>query len=329
MAVYTRVSDDELKAFLKSYDLGEVQQFSGITAGVENSNYRLTTEGGDYILTLFEGRTAESDLPFFMDLMTHIDGAGLPCPQPIKGRDGKVLRRLCGKDAAIVTFLQGKSYDFPSPKKCYSAGAMLAKMHKAGASFPKTHANAFGYQSWQRLVDIIKKDITDKTPIHSSEYMHDLLAQSNLKLIKESWPQDLPHGVIHGDFFPDNVLFSGDTVTGVIDFYFACNDSFAYDLSIAINAWCFDENIIFNRDKSAAMIRGYQSQRLLTDAEFDALPTLCFGSAMRFYLTRFYDKMNTPPDAQVIPHNPDDYYHRFQHHFKTIDPSHYGARHDS
>ncbi len=328
MAVYTRVSDDELKAFLENYDLGEVQQFSGITAGVENSNYRLTTEGGDYILTLFEGRTAESDLPFFMDLMTHINGAGLSCPQPIKTRDGVVLRRLCGKDAAIVTFLQGASYRFPSPEQCYSAGAMLAKMHKAGADFPHIHANAFGYQSWLKMLAIVFPDtVISGSPDDVPPTLK--VKESFLTDIIKSWPHDLPQGVIHGDFFPDNVFFSDDTVTGVIDFYFACNDSFAYDLSIAINAWCFDEEFFFDPDKSAALLAGYQSQRPLSDAEFNALPELCCGSALRFFLTREYDKINTPPDAQVIPHNPDEFWVRMEFHLRVTNPLYYGARHDS
>ncbi len=327
MAVYTRVSDDELAAFLKSYDLGEVRQFSGITAGVENSNYRLTTEGGDYILTLFEGRTAESDLPFFIDLMTHIDGAGLSCPKPVAGGDGVVLRRLCGKDAAIVTFLQGASYRFPSPEQCYSAGAMLAKMHKAAADFPKTHANAFGYQSWKKMANDIKEDVMGRKRTYSRKDMLDSLIQSHLKFFAKSWPQNLPHGVIHGDFFPDNVFFSGDKVTGVIDFYFACNDALAYDLSIAINAWCFDEGVVFNPDKSAAMLAGYQSQRPLSDAEFNALPILCGGSAARFLLTRLFDEKNTPADAQVVPHNPAEYWQRLKYHLEITNPSYYGARH--
>ena len=318
MAVYTRVSEDQLNDFLGSYDIGTAVSFSGITEGVENSNYRLKTTKGDYILTLYEKRVNTDDLPFFMNLMAHMAASGVNCPEPVADKKGQVLQSLNDRAAAIVTFLDGTSNNLPSAQRCRSAGMALASMHVAGQNFDGQRQNALDHQAWDALLtscgndgDSIQPGITAK----AKKYLDDILHQ---------WPQNLPHGVCHADLFPDNVLFTGDDVTGIIDFYFACIDAHAYDLSIMINAWCFEKDGSFNITKSQQLLAGYQSVRTLSDDEVNAIPTLCRGSAMRFFLTRLYDWINTPKDAQVRPHNPMDYWVRLNFHHQVDSPQAYG-----
>jgi len=318
MAVYTQVSEDELSAFLTDYDIGQALSFSGITEGVENSNYRLKTTTGDYILTLYEKRVNVDDLPFFMNLMAHMAHHGVTCPEPVADQHGTVLKTLNGRAAAIVTFLDGTSNNTPSAQRCRSAGHALASMHVAGGDFEGHRGNALDHTAWADLLascgdagEALKTGITAM----AATRLHDILS---------NWPEDLPRGVCHADLFPDNVLFTGDDVTGIIDFYFACIDSHAYDLSIMLNAWCFESDGSFNITKSRQLVAGYQSVRPLSEAEISAIPTLCRGSAMRFFLTRLYDWINTPKDAQVRPHNPMDYWTRLNFHHQVNTPEAYG-----
>ena len=318
MAVYTQVSEDDLSAFLSEYDIGDALSFSGITEGVENSNYRLKTTTGDFILTLYEKRVKREDLPFFMNLMAHMASHGITCPQPVADQSGVVLKTLNDRAAAIVTFLDGTSNNTPSAQRCRSAGHALASMHQAGSNFDGTRANALDHSAWAPLLDACG-DAGDQLKTGITE-----LARSRLEGLLAAWPKDLPRGVCHADLFPDNVLFTGDDVTGIIDFYFACIDTHAYDLSIMLNAWCFESDGSFNITKSRQLLAGYQSVRPLSDAEINAIPILCRGSAMRFFLTRLYDWINTPKDAQVRPHNPMDYWTRLNFHHQVSTPEAYG-----
>ena len=318
MAVYTTISDDELAGLLARYDLGTLLSFQGIAEGVENSNYLLRTDKANYILTLFEKRTNKEDLPFFMGLTEHLAQKGIICPSPIHDNEGQILQMVAGKPAAIVSFLDGVSHKVPNAVQCRALGETLARMHLASADFEMSRQNALGPQGWQPLLSSIEPQETS-LPDNLKE-----MAQDKLDTILAQWPDNLPSGVIHADLFPNNVMFIGVQLTGVFDFYFACSDAFAYDLSICLNSWCFEQDGSFNITKSAAMIEGYQSMRPLNEAEMNALPILCRGSAMRFFLTRYYDWINTPKDAFVKPHDPMEYWSKLRFHEKCTSLSSYG-----
>ncbi len=319
MAVYTEVSDTALAGFLRGYDLGDVTAFKGIAGGVENTNYLLRTTTGSYILTLYEKRVAEADLPFFMELMDHLAGRGFPCPRPVVDRSGQALGRLESRAAALVTFLDGVDTSSPSTDQCYQAGAGMARMHALAHGMTLSRANALSPSGWPPLLktatdgaDSIERGLTD-------------LMAGEMNDLGSRWPQNMPTGVIHADWFCDNVFFLDGKLSGVIDFYFACNDFLAYDLAIAINAWAFDKKAVFYPERSAALIAGYCSERQLSDHEIEALPVLCRGAALRFLLTRVNDWLDVPADALVIPHDPKPFSARLRFHQRVSGPEVYGA----
>lgn len=319
MAVYTELRDDELESFLALYDIGGLHSVKGIAEGVENSNFLLATDAGQFILTLYEKRVEETDLPFFLGLMEHLAARAIACPRPVKRRDGGALGRLAGKPAALVTFLDGISIRRPSAGHCRQVGEALASMHLAGAGFSLRRANALALAGWRPLALRCGQRADEVEPG---------LAQfiaSELGFLETNWPAKLPAGVIHADLFRDNVFFLGDRLSGLIDFYFACNDAFAYDVSICLNAWCFEPDWSFNVTKARALLAGYASRRPLSGAEIAALPALCRGSAMRFLLTRLYDWLNVPPGALVTPHDPREYLAKLRFHRGVGDARAYGA----
>ena len=322
MAVYTIITDAMIDRVLLQYDIGQHRALTGITQGVENTNYKLETDQGHYILTIYEKRVDPADLPFFINLKTHLAEQGYPCPTPVGANDGHVLQKIQGKSMAIVSFLNGTSTASPQPPHCHAAGAVLADMHLKGAHFDMQRPNALGQHAWRPLADQIKADVAHTD--HSDQMPQ---IENWLTGIEKDWPDRLPEGVIHGDLFPDNVLFDHTAITGVIDFYFACQDMLAYDLAVMINAWCFDQPHLFNPDKASALIAGYTSNRSLQDDERKAMLVLARGAAMRFYLTRLYDWIHTPADAQVKPHNPDDYWHRLMFLHSMDDPAEIGVSH--
>ena len=318
MAVYTDVDDDALEAFLAGYDIGEPLSFKGIAEGVENSNYLVQAERGTFILTLYEKRVQREDLPFFLGLMEHLAAAGLPCPTPIRARDGGMIQELCGRPAAVIAFLQGLSTRRVMPEHCRAVGGALAQLHQAGASFTLTRPNALSVAGWRTLFEAIGK--------RSDEVragLADAIAR-DLADIAARWPGDLPGGVIHADLFPDNVLFRGDTLSGMIDFYFACNDFYAYDLAICLNAWCFEKDLSFNATKAKLLVGAYAKVRPLSAREIDLLPLLARGSALRFLLTRLYDWLNQPPGALVRPHDPLEYEAKLRFHGRVRSAAAYG-----
>lgn len=321
MAVYTTVSDEALSAFLSEYDLGVPRAFKGIAEGVENSNYYLETERGRFILTLFERRADPKDLPYFINVKRHLAKNGFPCPAPVAGKDGVELRQLEGRPAVIVTFLDGLSPNKPNASQCRSLGAGLARMHGALADFEEVRPNSLGPASWPGLW---------KGRADTANSLQDGLAkliEDDLKAIAASKPASLavPRGTIHADLFPDNAFFLGDEFTGAIDFYFACTDALAYDIAICLNAWAFEGGTEFNYSKGAALLAGYESVRPLEAAERSALPALCRGAALRFFLTRLVDWTETPADALVRPKNPMDYADRLAFHRKAVSAADYGA----
>ena len=308
MAVYTEVSDEELSAFAAQYELGAVLSCKGIAEGVENSNFLLVTETGPYILTLYEKRTKREDLPFFLGLMEHLSEHGVDCPLPVHARDGEALHELCGRPAVIVTFLKGMWPRRIQPQHCAQLGEALARLHLAGAGFAMTRENALSLAGWQ---DLFAKCAARADEVRPG--LRDTLA-AELDQLAAHWPADLPSGVIHADLFPDNVFFSGERLSGLIDFYFACNDFLAYDIAICMNAWCFEADGSFNATKARQLLTGYQRVRPLSAGELEALPWLCRGSAVRFLLTRLYDWLNHPPGAFVRPKDPLEYLRKLRFH---------------
>ena len=318
MAVYTEVPDDELASFIDSYGLGELVSFKGIAEGVENSNYLVATTSGHYILTLYEKRVASEDLPFFLGLMEHLAATGFTCPTPLRDRQGRNLRQLCGRPAAIVTFLDGIWVRRPKPHHCQRAGEAMARLHRDSSGFAITRTNALGPGGWPPLFEKFASQAGGISP-----GLGDIIS-TELQTLLPQWPATLPQGIIHADLFPDNLFFRGEDVSGVIDFYFACNDSLAYDIAICLNAWCFEADLSFNITKGQALLRGYQSVRPLTAAEQAAIPILCRGAALRFLLTRAYDWLNTSADAFVKPHDPLEYLRRLRFHQTVSSASEYG-----
>ena len=308
MAVYTDVSDEELSAFLTQYDLGQVTAFKGIAEGVENSNFLLRTTAGTYILTLYEKRVRPEDLPFFLGLMRHLAGRGVACPLPVAGRDGESLRRLSGRPAAIITFLDGLSPRRVLPEHCRPLGESLARMHLAGEGFGLRRDNDLSIGGWRPLFQRCQARAHEVRPGLAEEL------ERELEALESRWPRDLPCGVIHADLFPDNVFFLGERLSGFIDFYFACNDFFAYDLAVCLNAWCFERDNAFNITKARHILNSYRRVRPLDQAELDALPILARGSAIRFLLTRLYDWLHHPEGALVKPKDPLEYWHKLRFH---------------
>jgi homoserine kinase type II len=308
MAVYTEVSDQELEDFLAGYDLGAPLSCKGIAEGVENSNFMLGTERGTYFLTLYEKRVDPADLPFFLGLMEHLAARGIPCPTPIHAKNGKALGQLAGRPAAIITFLPGMWHKRPTATHCAALGQAAARMHQAAGDFALRRPNALSVKGWRPLLEA------------SAPRAHEVMAGltdellSELDFLEANWPATLPQGVIHADLFNDNVLFLQDRISGLIDFYFACNDALAYDIAICLNAWCFEADRSFNITKARALLSSYQRERSFTPEEREALPILARGSALRFLLTRLYDWLNTPADALVKRKDPLEYLHKLRFH---------------
>ena len=320
MAVYTEVSDESLKAFVAQYDIGEIQSCKGIAEGVENSNYHLQTTRGSYILTLYEKRVNPADLPFFLGLMDYLAGKGFPCPVPIHGSDGESLRNLSDKPAALISFLSGLWPKAITPSHCYAVGAAAAKMHIAAEGFSLNRENRLDKSAWKELscetenqADQIKVGLADTI-------------KEELEFLDKNWPKKLPSGIIHADLFPDNVFFLQDKLSGIIDFYFACNESFAYELAICLNAWCFETDGCFNTNKASNLVEGYRSIRPLNINEIHALPVLARGSSLRFLLTRLFDLLNQSEGALVNPKDPLEYLRKLQFHQNISEVQAYGLR---
>lgn len=318
MAVYTEVPDGDLAAFIAAYDIGEVISCKGIAEGVENSNFLIHTGTGSYILTLYEKRVHKEDLPFFLGLMEHLAAKGLNCPTPIKARDGIALRELCGRPAAIISFLEGMWPRRPNEKHCQQVGAALADLHIKGRDFSLKRPNNLSVGGWRTLV-ANTRDRADEVKPGLAAVIGD-----ELDFLAREWPRDLESGVIHADLFPDNVFFLGDRLSGLIDFYFACTDFLAYDLAICLNAWCFEPKGEFNVTKARLMIEGYHRLRPLPEAELTALPILARGAALRFLLTRLYDWLNHPPGAFVSPKDPLEYLKKLTFHQQAKNVAAYG-----
>ncbi len=299
MAVYTTLTAAQLGALIREYDVGELISAKGIAEGVSNSNWFIETTTGRYILTMYEARVDVADLPFFLGLLDHLSARGSPVPRTIHDRDGAAFRMVGDKAVALIEFLPGVSVDEPNAAQARAVGRALAGIHLDSADFPGERSNALGLAQWHKLFAGCGED-----GLRSIDPALPELVANELAWLSANWPEALPHSVIHADLFPDNVLLLGDTVTGLIDFYFACTDITAYDLAVTHSAWCFGRDGAFRRDVAEALVGGYLERRPLTDAEWAALPLLARGAALRFLATRAYDWLHTPADALVTRKDP-------------------------
>jgi homoserine kinase type II len=318
MAVYTEVTDEELQDFIGTYDVGRLLSFKGIAEGVENSNFLVHTDKASFILTLYEKRVNPDDLPYFLNLLQHLAGKGLSCPTPVASKEGKLLGTLAGRPAALVTFLEGMWVKRPRVNHCAELGKAMAELHLDGQDYEGFRTNALNVKGWRPLFEQCDGRSDSVHPGLGDEILQELAH------LETAWPADLPGGVIHADLFPDNVFFLGAELSGLIDFYFACNDAFAYDIAICLNAWCFEQDLSFNVTKARALLKGYAAVRPLNDSEYEALPTLCRGAALRFLLTRLYDWLSVPEGALVTPKDPMEYVKKLRFHQSVETAEAYG-----
>ncbi len=318
MAVYTDVGAEDVTAFLTDYDIGHLVSLKGIAEGVENSNYLLLTDQAPFILTLYEKRVRLEDLPFYLGLMEHLAKAGVPCPTPLHGTDGKALRELKGRPAAIISFLNGVSPRRVRPEHCSELGHALAGLHLAGRDFAMHRPNDLALDGWQRLSKDCLAQADEVMPGLGYEI------ETEIEHVAKHWPDDLPAGVIHADLFCDNVFFEENRLTGLIDFYFACNDFLAYDVAICLNAWCFENEREFNVTKARHLLAAYRQVRPFDANELEALPLLARGAALRFLLTRLFDWLHPVDGALVTPKDPLAALRKLRFHRGVTTPAAYG-----
>ena len=313
MAIYTKITSRDIQSIEKKYNLGKINHFKGIKKGIENTNYLLKTKNKRFILTLFEKRVQNKDLPFFINLMDKLSKYKINCPKPQKNKRGSFLIKIKNKTASIVSFVEGKDKLKLSPKNCYEIGKNIAKFHRASKKIKLYRKNSLSLKDWPKLLN----KIGNKSKIISPNLS--ILIKNSFLQIKKKWPKNLPFGIIHADLFIDNIFFKKNKFHGYIDFYFACNDFLMYEIAICINALCFDKKnnkFIFNKKKSTNLIRGYSKIRRFSDKEKKSLNVLCRGAALRYLLTRTYDYLNTPKNAIIKIKNPREYIQKLIAHNK-------------
>ena len=308
MAVYTKLEHQEVRQFLEQYNINNFKDYEGITEGVENTNYLIKTSEQDYILTIYEKRVDENDLPFFIKLLSYLSENKFPCPKPIANKNNEKINRIKNKNAALVTFLNGQSKNKITSEECFEIGKITAQLHEITKKFDINRKNNLSIENWD---SIFEKTIKQKIDLDESIIKK---TKNYLNFLKDKWPKNLPQGIIHADLFPDNIFFTNNKVSGIIDFYFACNDFFAYEIAICINSLCFDNNSTFNMTKAKNLIDGYTSIRTLSEDEKKYLPILSMGAAMRFFLTRLYDFYHTDNKADVKIKDPFEYLKKIEFH---------------
>ena len=311
MAVYTKFQKENIEEILSNYSIGKLNSFKGIQEGIENTNYFLQVDKKKYILTVYEKRVKSEDLPFFSELMAGLNKASVRCPIPITNKQKKSITDYNGKKLMIVTYLEGKAKKILTPQNCKSVGVEVAKMHEITKNFKIKRKNDLSINSWRNLFNSVKKEC--------SKIDRDLpkLIESNLKDVEKNWPSDLPKGIIHADLFSDNIFFNNDKFSGLIDFYFSCEDFYAFEIAICFNALCFDgvtKNLSFNVTKAKNFIDSYNSIRKLNDDEKKNIKVLSQGAALRFLLTRVFDALNTVDGAIVKIKDPTEYLKRLEFH---------------
>ena len=302
MAVYTKIDKQLLYSFLENYELGKLLSFQGIQEGVENSNYKLTMSSGSYILTIFEKRVNEKDLPFFIQLKKHLVEKNFLCPKPISNKKGSYINQIKNKVCVINTFLEGRKADPITKYHCQQLGKLLSIMHIKTYDFKLFRENTLSQKQWRNIFEKFRYN-------QNTEYKK-LFEEINIEInfLEKNWPKNLPSGIIHADAFQDNIFFINNVFSGMFDFYFACNDYYSYELAICINAWCFNAQHELDTNKSAALLHSYQNHRKLSETEQKELPTLLRGAAIRFLLTRLNDLIYHEKEAYVEPKDPMEYF---------------------
>jgi len=311
MAVYTKLSENKLKEFFSKYNLGELLNFEEIKEGIENTNYFIQTEKGKFVLTLYEKRVDEKDLPFFISLMKNLFDNKFPSPEPIINKNGNYISEISGKKAAVISFLEGSSKKNLNPNDCYEIGVNTAKMHLITKNLKGKRENKLSIKSWGKIYNKVKGDCSKIHPNLTN------VIEKNLVEIEKSWPKSIPTGIIHADLFQDNIFFKGNKLSGIIDYYFSCNDFYAFEIAICLNALCFEgekENLSFNVTKAKKFIDGYSGLRKLDEEEKTSLKILCQGAAIRFLLTRVFDYLNLIEGAIVKIKDPVEYLKRLEFH---------------
>ena len=308
MGVFTHISKEDLNTFLEDYNLKEVQSFEGINEGIQNTNYKIKIDAKDFILTIYENINRIDDLDFFLSLMNYLSSKGIKCPIPIENSKSNYIGEIKSKPAALLTFLDGKSTLNIEKDHTFEVGKVLAEMHLNTKDFPLKKINDLSVDGWEKLL------IKNKNKINKFEKNLYKKIEDRIIIIRKKWPKDLPSGVIHADLFPDNVLFRDGKVSGLIDFYFSCNDYFVYDLCICINAWCFNYKNEFQIDLFQNLLKGYQSIRKLEEEEINAIPLLCHASSLRFLLTRI-DNWKNKNDLDIVNYqDPMEFLKRLEFH---------------
>ena len=310
MAVYTKINQKEINTINESFNIEKIISFKGIKQGIENTNYLLNSKKKIYILTIFEKRVLQKEIPFFMKLMDNLNSSKINCPKPLKTKNNKYLIKLKNKTACIVSFLEGKDKKILKINDCYAIGKTVARMHVVTKKMKLNRKNSMGIRNLKPLLESIKF----KTKKFSNLK---IFLKNNLEDIYKNWPKKLPKGIIHGDLFIDNIFFKKNKLSGIIDFYFAANDYFMYEIAICINALCFNKKgkkYFLNKNKSANLIKGYQSIRKLDQKEKNYFNILCRGSALRYLVTRSYDWLNTPKDAYIKIKDPKEYIQKLKYH---------------
>ena len=306
MAVYTKINKGDISFINKQFDIEEIISFQGIKKGIENTNYLLKSKNKKFILTIFEKRVSNKEIPFFMKLMDKLNNSKINCPKPLKNNNGEYLIKLKNKTACIVSFLKGKDKNKLNLKNCFEVGKIIAQMHLVTKNINLSRKNSMGIINLDPLLKSIK--------FRSNKFSNlEKFLVNNLKEIKKNWPKKLPKGIIHGDLFIDNIFFNKNKLSGIIDFYFAANDYFMYEIAICINALCFDNKkskFKINKQKIKSLIKGYESIKKISLKEKKSLNILCRGAAMRYFLTRLYDYSNTPKTALIQIKDPNEYYQK-------------------
>ena len=306
MAVYTKINKGDISFINKQFDIEEIISFQGIKKGIENTNYLLKSKNKKFILTIFEKRVSNKEIPFFMKLMDKLNNSKINCPKPLKNNNGEYLIKLKNKTACIVSFLKGKDKNKLNLKNCFEVGKIIAQMHLVTKNINLSRKNSMGIINLDPLLKNIK--------FRSNKFSNlEKFLVNNLKEIKKNWPKKLPKGIIHGDLFIDNIFFNKNKLSGIIDFYFAANDYFMYEIAICINALCFDNKkskFKINKQKIKSLIKGYESIKKISLKEKKSLNILCRGAAMRYFLTRLYDYSNTPKTALIQIKDPNEYYQK-------------------